>query len=505
MTDQTPPPPPPPGPGPEPGPGAGGTPGQPQQTPPPPFDPGKPHHAKPKLRRLQPFPVKVQDQTAMGLRDASQISNRVVVTAPIAQFILPHMDGSASVDTIVDKAAAQAKQSNVPDQAVAQIKPEPVQQLISQLDDAGLLEGPRFEELVEQMQREFDQTDILPPAVTADFADALVKQQEAQAQGLTDADAQKVQVDDATLKQRGPAAMREHFDKFIDKALEQADDPALDALPKAVFVPHSDYARAWPIYASAYGRMRVVDAPDRVVVLGVNHFGRGTGVVGCDKGMASPLGSSPADTAFIDSVKANLGDQADALFEHKYDHEREFSIEMQMPWIHHVFGGGDKAGEEGESAAPKLAAFLVHDPLRNNGESYDGQGLALEPFIAALKAAIDAAPGTTLVIASAELSHMGPAYGDRVQQLTGDSLEAKQLRESMVQTDRQLLELVREGKPDELMTTMQWQQNATRWSGTGPIVAALKATGVSEVKLLQYAASADQQGMTLVSGFAGVG
>ena len=37
---------------------------------------------------------------------------------------------------------------------------------------------------------------------------------------------------------------------------------------------------------------------------------------------------------------------------------------------------------------PKIWAALVHDPSRNNGDSYDGNGLGIQPFIDALRAAI---------------------------------------------------------------------------------------------------------------------
>jgi predicted class III extradiol MEMO1 family dioxygenase len=374
------------------------------------------------------------------------------------------MDGSRGVDEIV----AQVGRG---------LTKDIMQGLVAQLDDAGLLEGPTFDAMLARTRSEFDSSDVLPPGGTAQFADMLVMQQ--LGQGATEE--QKAE--------HGPRKLREAFDTWMSEALKNAPTPSFDALPKAVVAPHLDYSRGWLNYAHVYGRMRVVDRPDRVVILGTNHFGMGTGVVGCDKGYESPLGVSRVDQEIVDSLRKTLGD---AIFEHRYDHEREHSIELQIPWVQHVFGKNDR-GEY-----PKVFAALVHDPAVNNGESYDGKGVALEPFVSALKATLAKLPGRTLVISSADLSHCGPAFGDP-KPLAGETEEVQQARNQIVQHDLQMLETVVQRKPQELIGAMAWQQNPTRWCSTGNIVATLMVTEPAEVELLNYAAAMDQQGMTMVS------
>jgi hypothetical protein len=67
-----------------------------------------------------------------------------------------------------------------------------------------------------------------------------------------------------------------------------------------------------------------------------------------------------------------------------------------------------------------------------------------------------------------------------------------------------MLNYVSQGKPDELIVAMAWQQNPTRWCSVGNIVAALKLAGPGEVQILRYMASMDQQGMGMVSSCAAV-
>lgn len=437
---------------------------------PPAFDPSQPHQAKPKLRQIKGFPSQVQGKPALGVADARQISRKVVFTSPAAQHILPLMDGSRTIDEIVDQVGQGLERRSV-------------ELLVAQLDDAALLHGPRFDEVWNEFTQTFDSTDVLPPSNSADYAEALVKKQH-----------EGKELSEEQLSKESPDALREHLDKLIDDALKDDENPSFDALPPGVIVPAIDYARGGLVFAKVYGRMRVVDRPDRVIILGPNHYGRSSGVAGCDKGFQSPLGECPLDSELVEKLRNSLGDK---LFEHRYDHEREHSIELQMPWIQHVFGTDD-AGKY-----PKVFAALVHDAAANNGESYDGEGVAIQPFVDAVKAALGELGGTTLVITSFDLSHVGPMFGDQVQ-LLGDSQESQQARNKVVQHDRDMLDLLAQGKPEEMVASMAWQQNPTRWSSTGPIVAGMGITAPSKARVLHYQGAIDQNGHMLVSMIAGV-
>jgi hypothetical protein len=318
--------------------------------------------------------------------------------------------------------------------------------------------------------------------VTAQVADRLV----VMAEGEDATDEQKAK--------EGPDKLREQFDSWIDQALKEASDPSFDKLPLAVFTPSVDYQMAWPNYAAVYGRMRVVDRPKRVVILGSHQAGFATGVCGCDKGYATPLGVSPLAEDLFSEVTTALGDEgAEKFLRHRFDHERAHAIEAQVAWLQHVLGT--------ESEMPQVMGVLVHDPLRNGGDSYDGQGLALDPFVEALKAAIDKLDGSTLVVAAADLAHVGPQFGDQ-QALVGDDDAAQQFRQQVMQHDQQMVGLIGQGKHQELLSALQWQQNRMRWTGVGPIVAAMRLAETGTPRLLNYFAAADPQGRALVSSFA---
>lgn len=391
----------------------------------------------------------------------------MLVFSPATQMILPLLDGQHSIDDIVAKVGHG-------------LTPDVLQDIVVQLDEAALLEGPTFERLMAQTRADFDQADTLPPASTAQFGEQIARQ----ALGESASEEQ--------VAAAAPAKVRQFFDQWMAKALEKAERPSFDKLPKAIVAPHLDYARGWINYAHIYGRMRVCERPARVVILGTNHFGFGTGVVGCNKGYETPLGTCQVDQELVQKLSKSLGDK---LFEHRTDHEREHSIELQIPWIQHVFGKDDR-GEY-----PKVFGALIHDPAVNNGVSYDGQGIDLEPFVAALKDALSKLEGPTLVIASADLSHVGPAFGEQFA-LNSDDPKVVGFRNSVHQNDTACLQMVAQNKPSELIATMAWQQNPTRWCSTGNLVATLLTVQPERVELLNYGASMDQGGTTMVTSVA---
>ncbi|MEO1511896.1 MAG: AmmeMemoRadiSam system protein B, partial [Planctomycetota bacterium] len=435
------------------------------------FDPSSAHQTTPRVRHLRAFPLQAKGpdgtpQNMMGLADAQQISHKMVATAPAAQMIIPHLDGTKNIDEIV---AAVGKG----------LTREFLEQFVAQLDDAALLFGPNHDAMVEEMRAAFDSSEILPPSATADFADALVKQK------LGD------DVTDEAMKEQGPAELAAILDKFIEEALKSSERPPFEELPRAVIAPHIDYQRGWQNYANVWGRLKDAPAPDRVVILGTNHFGSSSGVCGCDKGFSSPLGTSPLDTRLLEALTARLGEEAAGrMLANRYDHEREHSIELHMPWIHHTLASG---GRE----IPVFAA-LIHDPTVNDGQSYDGNGLDFESFVDALKGALEEVGGTTLIVSSADLSHCGVAFGDQVVINPNEDAGKAEL-ERIVKHDREMLTMVEQAKADDLISSMSWQQNPTRWCSLGNMTAAMKLTDAESVELLNYFAAVDSQGTTLVS------
>lgn len=441
------------------------------QTPPesaPRYDPALPHLQRPRLRPIRGFSAQVQGQQVIGLSDARQISEHIVYAPQGIQGLLPLLNGERTIPEI----ATEFGQG---------LGEEQLQGFVAHLDQAGLLFGPTFDRILSAMREAFDASINLPPAATAALTDMLVTQQVGES---------------ATQEQKtseAPGALRKAMDEWIAKVLDGEEQQKFDQLPRAIIVPHIDYPRGWMNYAAVWGRLRGGERPDRVVILGTNHFGMSTGVTGCDKGYQTAFGVCQLDTRFVEALKSHLGSgNASKLFQNRFDHEHEHSIELQVPWIQHCLGTGP------DGSYVKVFGALVHDPTVKGGESYDGEGLGLGPFVDAMRAALQDVGGRTLLVSSADLSHVGPMFGDQ-QTLAGEGGDAQKARERVLTHDRDMLQLVGSNRPDELVTAMAWQQNPTRWCSTGNIVAALKLAEPKEVRVLRYMAAMDPQGLGMVS------
>jgi len=439
----------------------------PESLPFPPFDPNAPHQQRPRLVPVRLFPAQAGDQQVLGLADARQVSEKIVFISPAAQMILPLLQGQQSLDEIVTAVGRG-------------LTPDILRTLVAQLDDAGLLFGPTRDGMVQRMRNDFDSLPTLPPASTAAFVEHVAKHHLGQ------------EASPAQINEVGSTILRQYMDQWMAEALKSVPNPSFDTLPKAIVAPHLDYLRGWMNYASVWGRLRVADRPERVIVLGTNHFGEATGVTGCDKGYQSPLGTCELDDQLVQILKGKLGpDKSTKLFQNRFDHEREHSIELQIPWMQHCLGGDDWG------RYCKVFAATIHDPAANNGESYDGLGLSLKDFVEAMKATIAELPGKTLVVASADLSHVGPAFGDS-KPLAADDPETQAERNKVFAHDRELLQLYCEGKTDEMVASMAWQQNPTRWCSLGNMVAAMQISGGTSAQILNYAAAMDQEGQGMV-------
>ncbi|MCH7962082.1 MAG: hypothetical protein IIC49_07080, partial [Planctomycetes bacterium] len=124
---------------------------------PPEFDPDAAHQQRPRLRPVRGFPAKVGEQQVLGLADARQISPKIVFTSPAAQALLPMLDGTRDLDQVVSEVGHGLTR-------------EILEVLVAQLDDAGLIEGPTFDQMWEKLRTDFDESVNLPPGSGAVLA-----------------------------------------------------------------------------------------------------------------------------------------------------------------------------------------------------------------------------------------------------------------------------------------------------------------------------------------------
>ncbi len=213
-----------------------------------------------------------------------------------------------------------------------------------------------------------------------------------------------------------------------------------------------------------------------MVILGTNHFGIGDGVVMTSWGFDSPLGPVGTDEPLQQRLAARLGERATA---DQLDHIGEHSIQLHLPWIQQLFGD-----------VPVIAA-LVPDPLVPLIED-DGKRIGTNEFLDVLEEELDAAGGRSFFIASSDLSHVGPQFGEP------RAVDAD--RRGQVEThDREMLKRFLDADPSEFIETIEWNRNPTRWCSVGNMAAAKRLAKSAKAELIDYRQAVDDQGLALVS------
>ena len=211
-------------------------------------------------------------------------------------------------------------------------------------------------------------------------------------------------------------------------------------------------------------------------MLGTNHFGVGDGVVMTDLGFRTPIGPVRSDRGLLDRMRARLGDR---LFIDQLDHLPEHSIQLHLPWIQHRFGD------------VPVAAALIPDPLTPMIAD-DGGRVSRSEFVQAIVDALSAEGGTTYVVASSDLSHVGPQFGEPVAVNDQRKIEVER-------HDRELMGKYLSADPKVFLDACEWTKNPTRWCSIGNMTAALEILRPSAVELVDYRQASDPQGVAMVT------
>lgn len=384
------------------------------------------HLLMPALRQFQAWPLKQKDEQFVALRDPYMLRKETMVVPANIFGIIQRIDGNTLAADIAASTKAPA------DKFI---------ELLKKLDEAGLLWGPTSSQLEKDAVSKLQEEGTFPVRSSGTLGET-------------------------------EEASREQLHNWFS----ETEDPEFETALKGIIAPHLDYTRGWPNYASAYYAWQNVEVPDRVVILGTNHFGEGDGVVLSTIGFSTPLGTCPVDQPVIEALVEKFGE---GITKDLIDHAAEHSIELQLPWIQHCFGN------------VPIVALLIPCPLIEMIKE-DGERTSTEDFIPALRTILDEIGGTTLVVASADLSHVGQQFGE--PRPVDD-----QRKFDVERHDREMMTKFIANDTDEFISAMKWHNNSTHWCSIGNMSAILNLVQPNEIELIDYRQACDERGIALVS------
>ncbi|MCH7525950.1 MAG: AmmeMemoRadiSam system protein B [Planctomycetes bacterium] len=389
---------------------------------------------RPKLRPVEAFPLVNDEGRMVAVRDPTGLAEAVLTVSEPALYILSLLDGTRTLKTVGEDFVTRYGQLVGDDTLI---------ELVSNLERAHLLDGPEFQAYVNELVTEYRAA----PVRKSVYASELGSGQE--------------------------------VSDYLSKMLDGAPSNQHDGNVVGLIAPHLDYPRGEQCYVAAYARLLGRAAPTRAVVLGTNHSGHSTSVVATGKAFETPLGVTQVDTDFLERLESRCGD----LRADEFDHRREHSVELQLVWLQHLFG----------SDAFRIVPFLCPDPCGPTGmKPANGHGVDLRDFAESLAATVQEDDGDTLVVAGADLSHVGSQFGDS-SDLDRDFLASVERR------DRRCLSYLEEGDAEAFVQAVAEEGNPTRVCSAGCMFVAATVLRDAKPKTLCYHQAFDERTQICVS------
>lgn len=408
---------------------------------------------RPKLRNVEAFPVQSNGKQLLCLRDPQGFAVNPVVLTHEATFLLRYFDGDHTISEIQTAFTRRFGQLIYSDKIIA---------LADSLDRALFLEGPRFESHVDQLLREFRAASVRPSSHAGGGYPG-------------EAEALKTWVDSFYDPPRGPGRI---------------ETPTVEAPRRrriaALVAPHIDYTRGGHVYAWAHRELAEAEPVDLFVILGINHATARRLFTFTTKDFQTPLGVMPTDRESVEFFRQRCGDW---IFEEELCHRNEHSIELQVVFLQHLLGV--RAGETGRPVGivPLLCSSFLH--LLEPGQSPD-RLTEFSLLTAALREFVSTYEGRVCVIASVDLSHVGPRFGD------GQPLSPSFL----CVVERQNLALLEKAAAldaEGFLQQIREEEDRTRIDAVPAIYAMLKSLSLQPGRLLKYDQSVDGAGQTGVT------
>ncbi|MGB2987799.1 MAG: AmmeMemoRadiSam system protein B [Phycisphaerae bacterium] len=222
-------------------------------------------------------------------------------------------------------------------------------------------------------------------------------------------------------------------------------------------VPHAGWLYSGTVAAKVFNTLKSSRLPDVIVLVGGvhRHHGREAALFSTGR-WETPLGPVDVDNRLAERI---LG-YTNLIVDDAYAHENEHSIEVQMPFVKHLF--------------PKAKVVPIMVPVTSAAHEV---GEALGRTLSAYK--YDA-----LIVGTTDLTHYGPHYGFIPQ-----GIGAKANAWAKEINDRRFIDLVCALKSTEVVPEAIEHKNACASGATAATLAAVTLLGATKGVLLDHTTS----------------
>jgi AmmeMemoRadiSam system protein B len=408
--------------------------------------------SRPRLRPVESILVPDSKRgRVLVLRDTHGVSeSHAAIPAPLIGIVARFTGGSTCEEIALD--VSREMRERVPVELVVN--------LAEQLEQGLFLDGPAFQAARARVEREFADAAVRP---ASHAGGAYHGERNALAN----------YIDETCLGRAGHSR-----DGVTDR-------PANDVGQMVGLVaPHIDPWRGALGYGHAYGALAgaLPEAADTFVLFGTSHAPMQEPFALCRKAFATPLGAVPADTEALDAL-ADCAEQFDPYAD-QFNHKREHSLEFQVVFLKHLLKGRPFR------IVPVLAGLGAHqlsgdDPARDRRVSR---------FLSGVRDLFESRPGRVVVVAGADMAHVGPRFGD-------GKAYGEEERAALERTDRTSLDRAVAVEPAAFWSHVVADLDERRVCGLAPIwslLHSIRGTG-ARGRVLHYEQTVDAEDGSIVS------
>jgi AmmeMemoRadiSam system protein B len=373
--------------------------------------------AYPRLRMLDVRPLVHENEPYLLLRDPQQLSQHQLLVPQPLGAVLAFCDGRHDIAKMT-QAFERRYGIELPEASVGE--------LLAALDTAFMLDNERAAAAHTAARAAFRAEPFRPPALA----------------GLS-----------------YPAGEKELW-RLLQDYLEDAAEvePLLVdwSHPVGLLSPHIDYGRGGAVYAQIWKRAaEAARQAELVILLGTDHYGSDLFSL-TRQNYATPYGVLPTATAIVDQLAAAIGEEA--AYAGELRHRGEHSLELVAVWLHHMRAG---------APVPVIPILTGSFHSLLGSEVSPSVQPVIRDVLAVLRAAM--AGRRTLVIASGDLAHVGPAFGGRPLTAAG--------RQRLAAADAELIAAMQAGDAAAFFATIAGVKNRNNVCGVAPIYLTLQLLG----------------------------
>jgi MEMO1 family protein len=392
----------------------------------------------PALRGIDAYPVEMDGEIFIGVRDPEGIVEDQLVMSQSAFVIASFLNGERDASTIQYELASQFQGQLIP-----------VDQILSvaeTLDKHGFLNSDKFHKIRLKVRKNYAGLSVRSAYLAGksypgDQAELKVF---LEAQFLREGSCGKIPV---------VKSARKHL--------------------RCLIAPHIDLHRGGHSYGWAYSHLSKFQCPETVLIFGVAHAAPPSPFIMTRKNFETPFGIIHADLEGIDRLaKVCKWDP----YEYELTHRTEHSIEFQVLMLAYLFGTRCRI-------LPVLCG-MFGDELHGDPESND----EIQAFLTECRTLLKERGDTMLVICGADFAHVGQRFGDAFE------IETNVI--SDVETrDREDLKHALAGDADAFFKSVMKDANRRRVCSLNNIYSALKVLpDPKSGELLHYGYAHDPMG-----------